>query len=376
MAIWGGVRKTRAVIWLTTAVALLSVTTGLVNVSTRSVAHAGDVIPTWIEQTAGFTGAMTGFAMLAATLALRRGYRTGWLATLAMLPLTAIQGVLQQSVLSAPLIALSVLSIPAVWLTRDRFTRPVEFSTVQQAAIVAFVGTVSYGTLGTYALREEFPAVETLTDALYFTVVTASTVGYGDVTPATAIGKLYTLSVLALGVASFGLLAGSLLGPAIEARFANVLGTMTASQLTTLEDHVLVLGYGDLTASILDELDTTAPYVVLTREQPSSVPEDANVLTGDPSDETLLRDAGIDRARAVVAATEDDADDALAILTARELAPEIRIVAAATNRRNVPKLEHAGADAVISPAIIGGRLIVESALGSDDPLASLDVGEG
>jgi len=366
MALWGRVRTTRATIWLTTLVALLSVTTGLVNISTRSVARAGDVIPTWIEQTAGFTGAMTGFAMLASAMALRRGYRTGWLATLAMLPLTAIQGLLQQSVLATPLVVLSVLSIPTVWLTRDRFGRPVELSTVQQAAIVAFVGTVSYGTFGTYALREEFPAVETLTDALYFTVVTASTVGYGDVTPATPIGKLYTLSLLALGVASFGLLAGSLLGPAIEARFANVLGTMTASQLTTIEDHVLVLGYGDLTAPILDELETTAPYVVVARDESATVPEDAKVLRGDPSDERLLEDAGIDRARAVVVATEDDADDALAILTARELAPEIRIVAAATNRRNVPKLEHAGADAVISPAIIGGRLIVESALRGDD----------
>ncbi|AWB28028.1 NAD-binding protein [Halococcoides cellulosivorans] len=372
MALWGRVRTTRAAIWLTALVALLSVTTGLVNLSTRSVARAGDVIPTWIEQTAGFTGAMTGFAMLASAMALRRGYRTGWLATLAMLPLTAIQGVLQQSVLSAPLVALSVLSVPTVWLTRDRFVRPADLSVVQQAAIVAFVGTVSYGTLGTYALREEFPAVETLTDALYFTVVTASTVGYGDVTPATPIGKLYTLSVLALGVASFGLLAGSLLGPAIEARFANVLGTMTASQLTTLEDHVLVLGYGDLTAPILDELTASAPYVVVAPTEPASVPDDAKVLRGDPSDERLLDDAGIDRARAVVVATEDDAEDALAILTARELAPEIRIVAAATNRRNVAKLEHAGADAVISPALIGGRLIVESALGNADSTASLD----
>jgi voltage-gated potassium channel len=112
-----------------------------------------------------------------------------------------------------------------------------------------------------------------------------------------------------------------------------------------------------------------ADYVVVTPDGDRAralMDRDVPTYTGDPSDEAPLERVGIDRARAVVAATNDDAQDALAVLTARELNPDVRIVAAATNRENAPKLRRAGADTVISPAVIGGHLLVESALGGDD----------
>jgi len=87
---------------------------------------------------------------------------------------------------------------------------------------------------------------------------------------------------------------------------------------------------------------------------------------GRPSDEQPLRSAGIERARAVIAATANDADDALSILTARELNPDIHIAAGVSQRQNVNKRKRAGADTVISPAAIGGRPPVESAMGQGD----------
>ena len=225
-----------------------------------------------------------------------------------------------------------------------------------------------YGTVGTWALREEFTNVETLTDAFYYTLVTASTVGYGDVTPASERATLYGMSVVVIGTASFAIALGSLLGPAIEKRFSEVLGNMTDAQLDLLEDHVVVLGFGDLTEPILDELVDEAEFVVVTPDQETAArlqQRDIPVLTDDPSDEAPLERAGIHEARAVVAATNDDAQDALGILTARALNPEVNIVAAATDRENVEKLRRAGADTVISPAVIGGHLLVQSALGRE-----------
>ena len=90
-----------------------------------------------------------------------------------------------------------------------------------------------------------------------------------------------------------------------------------------------------------------------------------DTATDDPSDEAPLERVGIHDAKAVVAATNDDAQDALSILTARALNPDINIVAAATDRENVEKLRRAGADTVISPAVIGGHLLVQSALGRE-----------
>ena len=364
--------RTRAAVALTTLVALLSFLTGFVNVGASDFTGTlpiglGGLIPEAVAATAGFTGMLTGFLMLVAAYALRRGLRAGWYATLVLLPLTALQGLLQSSVVSLPLVVLSLVAIPVVVVNRGAFGRSSDLSTAQLAAGGALLGSLLYGTAGAYVLREEFVNVTNFVDALYFAVVTASTVGYGDVTPVTPTARLFALSYLVLGTASFAIALGTLLGPAIEARFQRALGAMSDSELTLLDDHLVVVGYGDLTEPIIEELaDADREFVVVTRHREKATrlsEREIHALVGDPSDEEPLERAGIDRARALVAATDDDAQDALAILTARELNPELRIVAAATDRENTKKLRRAGADAVISPAVIGGHMLVQSALG-------------
>jgi len=232
-----------------------------------------------------------------------------------------------------------------------------------------------YGTVGTYAMRENFVGVTTLTDAFYYIVVTGTTVGYGDATPTTQATKLFTLSVIVLGTGAFTVATGSLIIPALESRISSAFGTMTASELTLLEDHVLVLGHGELTEPLLDELAATADVVVVTPDTDAATSlddRDVNVLTADPTDEGPLLDARIGAARGVVIATNDDARDALAVVAARQADPDVRIVAAATDQRHVDKLEAVGADAVISPAVIGGRLLGRSVLDGDaEPFADL-----
>jgi voltage-gated potassium channel len=359
----------RLAVWLTAAVALLSVVTGIANVGTTQLTGPlADVVPVTVQRTAGFTGTLTGFLMVASALGMRRRLRAAWYSTALLLPVTMVQGVAQASVVSLPLVALSALSLPTVALSRRQFDRELDLTTTQLAAATALVTVQAYGTAGAYALREEFTGVATLVDAFYFTLVTASTVGYGDVTPQSPVARLFGMSVVVLGTASFAVALGALLGPLIEARLATALGRMSERQLDLLDEHVIVLGYGDLTEPILQELEGQVEFVVVTPDATVAAQLDDrgfNVLTADPSDEDPLLRARIEDARAVVAATNDDAQDALAVLTARSLAPEARIVAAVTERENVDKLRRAGADTVISPAVIGGHLLVESALGGD-----------
>ncbi|QLH76196.1 NAD-binding protein [Halosimplex rubrum] len=363
---------TRAAVWLPTVVAILSFGTGVANISATSVNPLIETyidIPREVQRAAGFTGALTGFLMLLSAWGMRRRLRAAWFSTVVLLPVTAVQGLAQSSRYSLPLIALSLLSLPTVLVNYRRFDRRADLSTTQLAAAAALSGTLVYGTVGAYQLREEFTNLSTLTDALYYTIVTASTVGYGDVTPASQQAKLFGMSVLVLGVASFTVALGSLLGPAIEARLSQALGTMNESDLELLDDHVVVLGYGDLTEPLLEELSHAAEFVVITPDSDLAASlrtRDLHVVVGDPSDEDPQRQAGVEHARAVIAATNEDAQDALSILTARQCHPGARIVAAATDRENVEKLRRAGADAVISPAVIGGHLLVESALGSGD----------
>jgi voltage-gated potassium channel len=359
----------RATILLPVLVAVLSFVTGVVNISAVTIGGPlAEYVPRSIQRTAGFTGALTGFTLLVSVVGLRRRLRVAWYTTVVLLPVAAVQGLVQSSAVSLPLVVLSLVSLPTMLLNRRRFDRPVDLSTAQLAAGAALLGSLMYGTAGSYALRDEFTNLSTATDAFYYTLVTASTVGYGDVTPQSQQAKLFGMSVVVLGTASFAIALGSLLGPAIEKRLSEALGNMTDAQLDLLENHVLVLGHGDLTEPIIEELTGAIEFVVITADTETATQlqqRDIAVLTADPSDEEPMQRAGIEDAAAVVAATNDDAQDALAILTAKTLNPEVNIVAGATDRENVEKLRRAGADTVISPAVLGGHLIVQSALGRE-----------
>jgi voltage-gated potassium channel len=361
----------RVVVLATTLVAVLSIVTGIANIVTplRVGGPLAPYIPPGVQSAAGFTGTLTGFLLLASVAGLRRGLRVAWYSTVALLPITLLQGVIQSSDLSVPLVVLSAVALPSVLLSRSRFDRSLSFTSSQLAGAVAIVAIQIYGTAGAFALREEFSSVDTLLDAFYFTLVTASTVGYGDVTATGQTARLFTMSLVVLGTASFGIALGVLITPAIEARFSSVLGRMTQAELELLEDHVIVLGYGDLTEPILNELaELDTDFVVVTPDQAHTTElseRQYKHVVADPSDEDTLERVNIDQARAVVAATNNDAEDALAVLTARQMNPDVRVVAAATDRENVNKLRRAGADTVISPASIGGHLLVQSAMGAE-----------
>ncbi|MGB9964847.1 NAD-binding protein [Halobacterium hubeiense] len=364
----------RVAVALTLAIAALSVVVGILGIvdPTANFGPFARYIPPAVSQTAGFTGSLTGFLMVMSAFGLRRGLRVAWYSTMVLLPVTAGQGLVQATPYSVPLVVLSVVAFPVLAVARSRFDEPISLTTSQLAAGGALAGVQAYGTIGTYALRGErgFTGVTTMLDAFYYTLVTSSTVGYGDVTPTTQEARLFSLSVLVLGTASFAIALGALLGPALEARFASALGRMTQSDLESLDGHVVVAGYGDLTEPILTELAASDRQLVVLTDEDKHVSRlrerDVNVLVADPGDEASLRRAGVDRARAVVAATNDDGEDALSILTVREAYPDVRVVAAATEQENEPKLRRAGADTVISPAVIGGRLLARSALGDQN----------
>jgi voltage-gated potassium channel len=360
----------RAAVVLTFVVAIASIVIGIANIGAppRPVGPVAAVVPAFVPTIAGFTGALTGFLLLTSVFGLRKGLRSAWYVTMVLLPITALQGGLQSNERALPLVALSVLAFLVLAFNHRRFHRDLDISTTELAALAAIIGAQTYGTVGAFALRDQFSGMNNLIDAFYFALVTGSTVGYGDITPQTPIARLFGMSVLLVTVSSFAVALGVLLTPAIEARLSKALGRMTETQLDLLENHILVLGYGDLTEPILEELSGKARYVIITDDQDRArllSDRDLDVFTADPSDVDSLERARVDTARAVVVATNNDAEDALAILTARQLNPDIRIVAAASNRENVEKLKRAGADTVISPTSLGGHLMAESALGGD-----------
>ncbi|MDS0476188.1 NAD-binding protein [Natrinema sp. 1APR25-10V2] len=364
---WQVLSGAKVAVLLTGAVAVLTFVTGLSNLSRSDVTFDGPLAailpgdPTFLQ----FTSVLLAFVLVPLVFGLRRRKRLAWYLALLVLPLVTLLPLTTFGATDVPLLLLCLVTVPFLLVNRRTFDQRIELSGIQIAALSSIVGVVLYGAIGSYTLRDQFIGLETWGDAFYYVTVTIATVGYGDITPASTGAKWFSLSVIFLGTGAFTAAIGALVVPTIEKRMAAAFGDMTASELTLLEDHVLVLGYSDITESVLEELAGEIDVVVVTPDSERAADlddRDINVITADPTDVETLRDAKIDDARGVVIATRDDARDVLAILAARKANPEVRIVAAANDRKHLDKFEEVGADDVISLIEIGGRILGQSIL--------------
>ena len=377
---WEAFSGAKSTVLLLAAIAVLAFITGLSDLSQETVSldgPLGALFPA-TSSLVRLYGVFFAFLLGALTVGLQRRIRVAWYAVLVALPLVALLPLFTAEATDFPVLLASLVALPHLVRNREYFDKAVDLSPFQLAAIGAFLGVQVYGTVGAYVLREQYTGVSSFTDAFYYIVVSGTTVGYGDMTPTTQLTKLFSLSVIVLGTGAFTIASGSLIIPAIESRVTRAFGNMTASELTLLEDHVLVLGYGAITEPLLDELRASTDVVVVTpdAEVAADLREDGvNVLTDDPTDAEALLDARIDTAEGVVVATEDDAQDVLAIIAARQANPDVRVVAAANDQKHVDKLDGVGADRVVSPTVIGGRMLGRSVLGEETTLFDAETDE-
>ncbi len=370
---WEEVTGAKATVASVGLLAVLSFVTGLSNLSEPSLTLAGPLADlAGAESYVRFANVLFAFVLVPVLAGLRRRKRVAWRLAVALAPLQAVVPLSTGQTTEIPLLVVLAVSFALLVANRGSFDRLVELSSLQIASLSSIVGVVAYGTVGSYALREQFDGLETWTDAVYYVIVSIATVGYGDIAPLSAEARWFSLSVILLGTGAFTAAIGALVIPAIESRMAAAVGQMTPSELTLLEDHVLVLGTSEITEPLLDELGDRDVVVVTADAEAASALDDrdVNVITADPTTEGALADARIDEASGVVVATLDDAQDVLAVLAARTLNPEIRIVAAASGTTHVEKLERVGADDVVSLMGVGGQVLGRSVL-TGTPASSL-----
>lgn len=364
---WEEFSGVKTTVLLVGSVTVLSFVTGLSNLSRPTLTLEGP-LAALIPGAFGyvrFAGILLSFVLVVLLIGLERRKRLAWYGTLVVLPLVGLLPLATLQPTEIPVLLLIFVTYPLLIGNRSQFDRRIDLSSLQITALSSGLGVAVYSTVGSYALRDQFVELETWGDSVYYVIVTIATVGYGDITPLTPQARWFSLSVIMLGTGAFTATIGALIVPAIESRMAAAVGKMTPSQLALLEDHVLVLGYSDLTESLLEELEGEVDVVVVTPDSEAASELDernVNVLADDPTTEEALRDARIGAASGVVVATRDDAQDVLSILAARRTNPDVRIVAAANDRRHLDKLEEVGADDVISPMDIGGRILGRSIL--------------
>ncbi|MFC6838045.1 NAD-binding protein [Halomarina ordinaria] len=373
---WRQFSGAKPTVLVTGVVALLAFVTGLSNMSEATVTLGGPLATVFpgASSFVRFGGVLFAFLLGTATFGLRRRKRIAWRVAVVTLPALAALPLSTLRTTDVPLLLSLCVAFPLLVSNREDFQRRLDLSPLQVASLAAIVGVGLYGTVGAYGLRGQFVGIEDWGDAVYYVIVTVATVGYGDVTPTTTEAQWFTLSVILFGTGAFTIAIGALVAPAIESRMAAAFGTMTASELTLLEDHVVVLGVGDVTASLIDRLADATDFVVVTPDADAATRlkrDGANVLTGDPTDEAVLADARVGDARGIVVGSDDDARDVLAVLACKAVAPDVRVVAAVNEEKHVRKFTSVGADEVINPRTIGGRLLGASVLGEASAYADV-----
>jgi len=239
-----------------------------------------------------------------------------------------------------------------------------DFTTTQGplVVLVLVLVVIGGGTLG-YVWIEGWSTW----DAFYMTVITITTVGYGEVHPLSHGGQVFTVILLIVGVGTalyaFSLSASVIVEGGLLARFKQ---RRYRRMLDELTGHYIICGFGRIGSIVVDELKRQGtPYVVIDRDadRVHSVMEMGGLaVEADASREEVLRRVGIATAKGLIAAVGTDAENVYAILTARGLRPDLFIVGRAETPDAVRKLKRAGADRVVSPYKIGAVQMAQTAL--------------
>lgn len=227
--------------------------------------------------------------------------------------------------------------------------------------IIAIIGVIIFGTVG-YTIIEGWG----IFDSLYMTIITLTTVGYQEVHTLSRTGRIFTTLLILSGVGVMLYALGVGAKVVLEGEIRDILGRKRLSKaIEKINDHYIICGYGRMGRIIAREMaQSGAPFVVIERSPDVVSSMESNVLAiqGDATQDNILKDAGIERAKGLISVLSSDSDNLYVVLSARGLNPNLRIVARASEEGADKKLLRAGADDVVSPYHIGGLRIAHTVL--------------
>jgi len=229
-------------------------------------------------------------------------------------------------------------------------------------AVVLLIAVTIVGTAGYIAIEGY-----NLLDALYMTVIVLTTIGFGEVHPLDDEGRIFTIFLAIFGVGAIFYTLLAVFQFLIEGELGNILGVQRMkSQIQHLSQHFILCGYGRVGEEIAHEfMDRGVRFVVIDnnddaveRARRRNIP----LLIGDGTSDEILREAGVERASCLLAASDSDSGNTFIALTAKALNPNVFVVARAAHPESQPRMLRAGADRVFSPYVTAGRQMAISAL--------------
>lgn len=219
--------------------------------------------------------------------------------------------------------------------------------------LITAIGTAGYTWLG-------YKQGATVLDALFMTVITITTIGYGEVIRLDSVGRIFTMFIAVTGIGSLFYSLTVVMEYLVSSRLTDPLGEKKMQRdVDKLEGHILIAGLGRVGKQAAAELyEAKIPFVIVDPSMEAvhyALQHNYKVISGDAADDPTLERAGIKRANGLIVTTSDDASNLYIVLSARVLKSDLFIVSRAVDDSSIPKLIRAGANRAISPYAIGGR---------------------
>jgi voltage-gated potassium channel len=248
--------------------------------------------------------------------------------------------------------------------------------------IAILFGVLVVGTVGYHIIWIDENA--TFIDALYMTVITISTVGYAEIHPLDATGRIFTMLISILGIGSLFYVLSVIMENLFIYQLRNYRGKKKMiKKIESLKDHIIIVGYGRVGKLAAAELETRGETFVIVDEEfeeEARYRAERNMVTirGDATQDDILLKAGIDRARGLIIATAKSSTNVFVVLSAKVLNPNLFIVARADDISDNEKIKRAGADRVVNPFTVGGQRLANLMLNTkmiDFFTASFGIGQ-
>lgn len=220
-------------------------------------------------------------------------------------------------------------------------------------AVTLVISLIITGTLG-YMLIEG----DNFLNSLYMTIITVSTVGFGEIHKFSAPGKIFTIFIIILSISIYAYSITIITNYFLEGQLAVLIKGYRANKQRNMENHVIICGYGRNGQQACRELDSHGqPYLVIDQSHDLVVKHmdhEAQFIEGDATLDETLRKANVEKARALITTLPIDADNLYVVLTARSLNPLLKIISRASDESSEKKLKIAGANSVVMPEKVGG----------------------
>ncbi len=296
--------------------------------------------------------------------------RSMWIFAILILGLTvAAEAVLRHWGIE---IVLPLMVLVCLFFARASFTRTTRFAS-SLLSLVCVIGILAYGVIGSYILGTGFkPPIGSLGTAWYFTLVSLSTVGYGDIVAVSGEARIFVMTLLVVGIGVFATALASILGPFVSGELSRLLEVR--KEKVNVSDHIILVGDGIFArVTGLELARRNAVFIQLLGPTAEPITPKQPFERIDPDEETGLRKAGVERAKTVIAAHDDDGRNAFSTLLVKNIDPRIKVIAIASSRRSIRPLELAAADIVFAPVLAGGRLLADLAQDVEIPQEFMDL---